>query len=322
MRQQDYDGEIECILVDDCTPDNSMKIAKGLIDSYHGPIHFKILQNSENQGLSCSRNNGVSIAKGDYVFFLDSDDYISNDCFFCLFKQLYLYDCEIDMVVGNSFEYRSDKCWLKQEGGVVVLHDHIEIMRNFLRRQIPMMAWNKLIRRDVLLSNKLEFVPRMVHEDELWSFQLYNVVANVVLIPEVTYYYEQNANSIMNSPTYFYHRVESCHTLVYKMMESLADRELYIEKFFWGIYMFMLAEDMLFGNNQSCNLVEGNRILRKQMISRTINDGRVFIFIFLLLTIMPPFCYLIRFGWFRRKYHVIRSLFKNLALVFDFVHHK
>lgn len=322
MRQQDYDGDIECILVDDCTPDNSMKIAKSLIDSYHGPIHFKILQNSENQGLSCSRNNGVSKAKGDYVFFLDSDDYISNDCICRLSKQLYLYDCEIDMVVGNSFEFRSGKCWQKQEDGVVVFQNHIAIMRNFFRRQIPMMAWNKLIRRDVLLSNKLEFAPRMVHEDELWSFQLYNVVTNVVLITEVTYYYEQNANSIMNSPIYVYHRVEACHTLAYKMMESLADRELYVEKFFWGIYMFMLAEDMLFRNNLPCCLFEGNRILRRQMMCRTFNDGRVLIFIFLLLTIMPPFCYLIRFVWFRHKYHVIRSLFKNLALVFDFVHSK
>ena len=320
MRQQDYDGDLECILVDDCTPDNSMIIAKSLIDSYHGPINFRILRNPENQGLSCSRNNGMSIAKGDYVFFLDSDDHISNNCIFCLFKQLYLYDYEIDMVVGNSFECRSDTCWRKQEDGVVVLHDHIEIMRNFLRRQIPMMAWNKLIRRDVLLSNNLEFVPQMIHEDELWSFQLYNVVKSVILIPEVTYYYEQNENSIMNSPTYVYHRVEACHTLVYKMIESLVDRELYIEKFFWGISMFMLAEDMLFGNNLPSNLVEKNRILRKQMIYRTINDGRVLIFVFLLLTIMPPCCYLIRFGWFRHKYHVIRSLFKKIAFVFNFVH--
>ena len=71
MRRQDFDGDLECILVDDCTPDKSMQIAKSLIDSYQGPVKFRIMRNSENQGLSCSRNNGLNCAKGDYVFFLD-----------------------------------------------------------------------------------------------------------------------------------------------------------------------------------------------------------------------------------------------------------
>ena len=64
------------ILVDDCSVDMSMVIAKEIIDHYHGQISFHILSNSENQGPSVSRNNGMMIAKGDYVFFLDSDDSI------------------------------------------------------------------------------------------------------------------------------------------------------------------------------------------------------------------------------------------------------
>lgn len=320
MRQQDFEGNLECILVDDCTPDKSMQIAKSLIDNYQGPVKFKIIRNRENQGLSCSRNNGLNYAKGDYVFFLDSDDYISNDCIGCLSKQLYLYDFAVDMVVGNSYDYRSKRFWQNRDGTKFLMQDQKDIMRMFLQIKIPMMAWNKLINRQFLITHNLFFAPKMVHEDELWSFQLYDVVKNVVLIPEVTYFYEQNANSIMTSSANISSRVEACHTLVYKMLESLENKELYIDKYFWGIHMYMLAEDMLFNNEFSSELVSNNAELRTQLLYRTAKDGRWVLFVFLFLTITPPFCYLVRFKWFRHKYHMMNSLFMKFALLFDFIH--
>ena len=320
MRQQDFNGDLECILVDDCTPDKSMQIAQSLIDGYQGPVKFIIIRNSVNLGLSCSRNNGLNYAKGDYVFFLDSDDYISNDCIGCLSKQLNLYDFAVDMVVGNSYDYRRKEFWQNRDGTIILIQDHKDIMRRFLQIEIPMMAWNKLINRQFLITHNLFFAPKMVHEDELWSFQLYDVVKNVVLIPEVTYFYEQNANSIMTSSENISFRVKACHTLVYKMLESLENKELYIEKYFWGIHMYMLAEDMLFNNEFSSELVSNNAELRTQLLYRTAKDGRWVLFVFLFLTITPPFCYLVRFKWFRHKYHLMNSLFMKFALLFDFIH--
>ena len=322
MRQQDFNGDLECILVDDCTPDKSMQIVQSLIESYQGPVNFKIIRNSVNQGLSCSRNNGLNYANGDYVFFLDSDDYIADDCIGCLAKQLCLCDFAIDMVVGNSYDYGSKKFWQDRDGGIIMMQDHKDIMRRFLQIEIPMMAWNKLINRQFLITHNLFFAPKMVHEDELWSFQLYDVVKNVVLIPEVTYFYEQNANSIMTSSDNYYHRVEAYHTLIYKMLASLDKRELYIEKYFWGIRMYMLAEDMLFDRIFPWELVEKNEEIRRRLFFRAAKDGRWLIFLFLSLTILPPLCYLVRFSWFRHKYHVINTLFRKLALAFDFVHSK
>ena len=322
MNQKDYDGELECILVDDCTPDKSMQLVQTLIESYHGSISFHILHNHENQGLSSSRNKGISCAKGDYVFFLDSDDSISSDCIRCLSRQLYLYDNLIDMVVGNSFEYRNSMYWQDRDGHPVILRDHTEIYRKFLQIELPMMAWNKLIRRQFLIEHHLLFAPQMVHEDELWSFQLYDVVKSIVLIPEVTYYYEQNFNSIMTSTAYLNRRIEACHTLVYTMLDSLHNKELYVEKFFWGIHMYMLAEDMIYNNVKSYEFAESNNLLRKQMLYRTVKDGRWSIFIFLILTIMYPCCFLVRISWFRHKYHFLTSVFKKLAMIFDFVHRK
>ena len=320
INQENYDGELECILVDDCTPDKSVNIAQTLIERYQGPIHFHFLHNQKNQGLSTSRNIGLSYAKGDYVFFLDSDDSISNDCIRRLSQQLYLYDGVIDMVVGNSFEYRNGKYWVDRNSSPVLLLNHTDIYRKFLQIELPMMAWNKMIRRQFLIEHNLLFAPQMVHEDELWSFQLYDVVKSVVLISDVTYYYEQNQNSIMTSPAYLNRRIEACHILVCKMLNSLNNKELYVEKYFWGIHMYMLAEDMIFSNQQSLQFHDKYKSLRKQMIYRTFKDGRWFILFFLLLTIMPPCCYLVRITWFRHRYYKVESIFKNIALLFDFVH--
>ena len=68
--------EIECVLVNDCTPDNSAELAKSFISAYTGDVEFKLINHSNNKGLSAARNSGISASVGQYVFFLDSDDAI------------------------------------------------------------------------------------------------------------------------------------------------------------------------------------------------------------------------------------------------------
>lgn len=66
---QSYTKGIECILVNDCTKDQSIEIAKNLIENYDGNIDFKIYEHSVNGGLSAARNTGILEAKGDYLYF-------------------------------------------------------------------------------------------------------------------------------------------------------------------------------------------------------------------------------------------------------------
>ena len=70
---------LECILVDDCTPDKSMEIAKGAIKPYES-IHFICLRNEMNKGRSVACNIGLEYATGEYIMFIDSDDYILPNC--------------------------------------------------------------------------------------------------------------------------------------------------------------------------------------------------------------------------------------------------
>lgn len=319
IAQECDDFDIECILVDDCSPDMSMGIAKDIIDHYHGSINFRIISNIENLGPSTSRNNGLKVAKGDYIYYLDSDDHLSKNCLSSLFREINQYGCVVDMVIGNSFNYNSGHCWLKEEKSPFLLLNHADIMRRFLRIELPTMAWNKLIRRPFLLDNNLVFRPGMLHEDELWSYELYNVVSSVVLIPDVTYYYEQVANSIMNSSSNLVRRTEGYHILVSRMLNTLC-HDLYVDRFFWGIYMYMKSEAIIRTENLSGEIVSENKQLRRLMVNRSLADFRILIFIFLLLTVVPPFHWLIRFRWFRQNYSWFRKLLRRLAIIFDFLH--
>lgn len=69
IMSQSLTSGVECILVNDCTKDESINIAQKLIDEYRGNIKFRIINREENGGLSAARNTGILEAKGDYLYF-------------------------------------------------------------------------------------------------------------------------------------------------------------------------------------------------------------------------------------------------------------
>lgn len=66
--------DIECIIVDDATKDDSIVKCERLIVEYGGPIKFRILHHEYNRGLSAARNTGTKVAEGEYLYYLDGDD--------------------------------------------------------------------------------------------------------------------------------------------------------------------------------------------------------------------------------------------------------
>lgn len=191
--------DIEVILVDDCTPDNSMELAAAVIASHPRGSAVRCLAHKENKGLSAARNTGIHEAAGDYLYFLDSDDYLPEDCLELLMEtaQLHLSD----FVIGN-YQLVGSNSWAPPLALPAGLYEgNPTILTEYLRGNWYVMACNKLVNRFFLLSNELFFQEGIVHEDDLWSFKLACVARKMNVINKTTYHYCVRSNSITRAPS-------------------------------------------------------------------------------------------------------------------------
>ena len=187
--------DLEILFIDDCGTDDSVEKLQKLIDTHPG-IYCKILHHDHNRGLSAARNTGLMAATGDYVYFLDSDDDIIEDCIERLVAPV--MNDEIDIVVGN---YRvvggeAHSPLLLNSG---LLDSPKDVLASYAAGKWYVMAWNKLCRRDFLIDNNLFFREGLIHEDVLWTFQVACKAQSLYVCNDVTYNYNVRGASIMTS---------------------------------------------------------------------------------------------------------------------------
>lgn len=241
VMEQTYQGCIQCLIVDDCGEDRSMDIVERMVASYHGPIHFCILHHECNRGLSAARNTGMEAATGDYLFFLDSDDEITTDC---IEKLMFPINEErYDLIVGNTHTIGDDQLGkqlnLKLNDGEVLIGE--EIMDGY-RRDWNMIVPNKLYRAAFIFEQGLHFKAGLLHEDELWSFQVACLAQSLRVVNQMTYIYYIRDNSITTSIDAKKRKREALRIIVAEMRNFLMDRNIcsssayrLVQYFFWRI---------------------------------------------------------------------------------------
>lgn len=203
VMDQSYQGPIECVVVDDCGTDDSMRVLDKMLNDYHGPIDFKVIHHNQNKGLSAARNTGLDISKGEYVYFLDSDDAMDKDCLLLMVAEVEKHP-GIEMVMGAHEIIRegTDEVRLARKDARYV-EDNRWIRYHFFKKEdtLRVVAWNKLIKKSFLLSNGLRFKEGIIHEDEHFSFYCYRKLVRLSVLKDVTYRHYLTPNSIMSSNT-------------------------------------------------------------------------------------------------------------------------
>ena len=189
--------DIECILVDDCGTDNSIEIVQQYIDSYQGPIQFKFIHHEKNLGLSGARNTGIRIATGDWLYFLDSDDSIIPDCIAILLALQEKYP-DADFVQGNLLDESGEISHYGFKNIPEYCNNPTTIEDIMLKRVITS-AWNRLVKRSLLIVNEIFFPVGMVHEDMYWVYFLSKYVHAAAFSTIGTYIYYTNEGSIMTA---------------------------------------------------------------------------------------------------------------------------
>lgn len=185
-------NNLEIILVDDGSTDDCSNICDEYkkLDSRIKVFHKK------NGGLSDARNYGLDNMSGDFVYFLDSDDYISVDAIECLMESQKTNNS--DIVIGNSVivdENDNISEWS------CALNDENFLTKELLdRKKVPgkyVIACNKLYR--ITVFNNIRFPKSLIHEDEYILSDIVRNSKNTSTISRVTYYYFQRTNGIMKS---------------------------------------------------------------------------------------------------------------------------
>ena len=183
---------IEIILVDDGSPDKCPEIC----DEYAGDDERIKVIHKKNGGLSDARNAGIEIAKGKYIAFIDSDDYIKEDFIEVLLNGLVKEQADISMCgikKVNETNEVIERIKMPSES-VITGEDAIEQLGEFPISNI--VVWNKLYRID--LFKDIRYPKGKIHEDEFTTYKLLYESKKIAINKECLYYYRQNNDSIMN----------------------------------------------------------------------------------------------------------------------------
>lgn len=185
--EKDY----EVVVVNDGSTDQSIAIVEEFATSRS---NIRVVH-QDNQGLSAARNTGLRHAKGEYVWFFDSDDSIEPFTLKTLLT--YAIDERLDVLCfGLNLMYddgRKEQYPISYKEGVM---NGSAFMVNV---GMPPAAWCALYRRDFLAKNNLQFMVGVLHEDQEFTPRAYYLAKRIEYVPAIVYNYSQREGSIMKS---------------------------------------------------------------------------------------------------------------------------
>ena len=181
--------EIEVIVVNDGTKDNSQKIIDKYVKKYPDKIKSYI---KENGGQGSARNYGLEKAKGEYIGYVDSDDFVEKD----MYKKLYnkAKENNYDIVVCGNYNVSED--YQNKNIDAFINNYNTDLENIFFGK---MAVWNKIYKRDILIKNKLEFKEKVWYEDLAFTLKAIMNSNTFAFIDEPLYDYLIREGSTMNN---------------------------------------------------------------------------------------------------------------------------
>ena len=184
---------IEIILVNDGSPDNCGKIC----DDYAKKDKRISVIHKENGGLSDARNNGINIARGDYITFIDSDDYVETTFIEELYNAIEKNNSDISICNINVVDENGNKIGkLGFKDNIIV--DGKQIVKGICEQKNiveSIVAWNKMYSSKIL--KKYKYPVGKIHEDEFLTYKILYQAESVAIINKYLYNYRKNNQSIV-----------------------------------------------------------------------------------------------------------------------------
>ena len=189
---------LEVIAINDGSTDRSLEILEHFSNQDQ---RLKVI-NQVNQGVSAARNKGLSLAQGEYIGFVDSDDYIEDTMYEKLYECVNQYNC--DVVVANVFDETSESSTVSldfETGKVEVVYNQMD---KFLKEhffKFGHAVWHKLFRRQLIEENQLKFYSyqEVSSEDMLFNLFILSCAETIYYLNEPLYHYVIHESSLTKS---------------------------------------------------------------------------------------------------------------------------
>ncbi|MBS5789928.1 glycosyltransferase [Fusobacterium sp.] len=222
--------EIEIILVDDGSPDNCPKMC----DEYAKKDNRIKVIHKENQGLGFARNSGMKIATGEYIAFVDSDDFIEKNMFEYMYKVS--IENKVDMCMAGHYKYdtknntrqeikfvKENKILGKNEAKLCACKMVGNLPEELSDGYYGMSVWKNIYSLNFLRKNNIVFNSEreFVSEDAIFHLNCVPKMEKIIIIPESFYNYCDNSNSLSN--TFRESKFEEYKKLYFKEIEILSE---------------------------------------------------------------------------------------------------
>lgn len=181
--------DIEFIFINDCTPDRSMEILERTVRLYpHRADQVRIIENTRHTGPS-SRNRGLAVARGHYIAFCDSDDWIASDMYEKMYRVALMQNADI---VGCDLchEYKHKAVYYKQNFDLVKSRQLEVMIRG--GRELEGHMCSRLVKKALFTENEI-YIPEgvVMWEDLITMIRLHFAAKKIAYVPEAFYHYIQ-----------------------------------------------------------------------------------------------------------------------------------
>jgi len=265
--------DIEIIIVNDGTQDKSIEIVENFLTKYHSKIKYF---EKKNGGLSSARNYGLEYAIGEYVAFLDSDDYVEKN----MYEEMYnlakkenadMVECDFiwEWEYGKKiFDKRRNYKTRKRDSIIKsktnkMEEEIINAEKKEMLKKPRVVAWNKIYKRDLINKTKLRFPEGLIYEDVEFFYKLMPHLKKISYINKYFVHYIQREDSISNNQT------EKTGD-IFKILDNIFD--YYKEKRIFNKYkkeLKYMSRRILIGSSMKRILKIKNTHTKRKMILKT-----------------------------------------------------
>lgn len=267
IKNQTYKN-LEVILVDDGSTDNSLEICKNYEKK---DKRFKVFH-KKNGGTSSARNYGLKQATGDYITFMDNDDYVNNkDAFNNIYNQL--KKTNPDILFHNCIYYWEDKNSFTKpntnfDRNKIIDQEKYESLKYLIKEGIfTYTVWDKVIKADLVKDNNLKFTEGMRNEDTEFSLKLFELSKKYDYLNKPFYVYRKNHSYAQTSKLKYQDTLDLkniLNTYINKYANDDTEMKFYIHNYISYLFAVYIAQtNLLFKHTKNKKVLKDLKDMEK-----------------------------------------------------------